>query len=72
MQSPEVLCPPFHAEFAFIRKKKLLEIVPFSAATLHRLIRANKFPRQRKISERVSVWSTSEVYEFLESKGGVK
>lgn len=72
MNKTDALHPPLQAEFAFIRKKKLLEIVPFSAATLHRLIRANKFPRQRKISARVSVWKISEVLDFMEAKGGVK
>lgn len=72
MQSPEVLCPPFNDEYAFTRKQKLLEPVPFLAATLHRPIHANKFPRQWTIPERVSVLSTSEAYEFLEAKGGVQ
>lgn len=72
MNKPETLCPPFWADYAYIRRKRLLEIVPFSAATLHRLIRANKFPRQKKLSARVAAWSVAEVYEWLEAKGGVK
>ena len=72
MNKPEPPCPPYCADYALIRQRRLLEIVPFSASTLHRLIRANKFPRQKKLAERVSAWSAAEVYEWLEAKGGVR
>ncbi len=72
MNRPDTLCTPLSDHYAYIRRKRLLEIVPFSAATLHRLIRAKKFPAQRKLSDRVSVWSVAEVHAWLDSKGGVK
>lgn len=46
----------------FIRQKKLLqEYVPFSAATLWRLIKVGRFPRPIKLGNQITVWRTSEI-----------
>jgi prophage regulatory protein len=51
----------------FIRQKKLLqEYVPFSAATLWRLIKVGRFPRPMKIASHITVWRTSEILVWLQ------
>ncbi len=46
----------------FIRQKKLLqEYVPFSAATLWRLVKAGKFPKPIKIASQITVWRKSDI-----------
>ena len=46
----------------FIRQKTLLqEHVPFSAATLWRLVNAGKFPKPVKVTDQITAWRTSDV-----------
>lgn len=52
--------PP--AGTGFIRQKKLLqEYVPFSAATLWRLVNAGKFPRPVRLATQVIAWRLTDV-----------
>jgi predicted DNA-binding transcriptional regulator AlpA len=50
---------------AYVRAKLLLQIVPFSQATLWRKIASGDFPTPRKLSERVTGWRVREVREWL-------
>ena len=46
----------------FIRQKKLLqEYVPFSAATLWRLVKTGKFPRPVRLASQVVAWRVADV-----------
>ena len=46
----------------FIRQKKLLlDHVPFSAATLWRLVNAGKFPKPLKVTDQITAWRTSDI-----------
>ncbi len=51
----------------FIRQKSLLqEYVPFSAATLWRLIKAGKFPKPVKVTNQITAWRITEIKEWSE------
>ena len=49
----------------FIRQSHVLEVVPFSAATLWRMVRAGTFPAPVKLSTRVTAWKCSDVREWI-------
>ena len=52
--------PP--AGTGFIRQKTLLqEYVPFSAATLWRLVNAGKFPRPVRLATQIIAWRSADV-----------
>ena len=72
MREREVIGSPFWAQYACIRQKQLLKVVPFSASTLWRLIRLGKFPPPRKLSARVSAWPVSAVEDYLRDQEGSK
>lgn len=49
----------------FIRQKTLLQKhVPFSAATLWRLVNAGKFPKPLKLTNQITAWRVSDVQEW--------
>jgi prophage regulatory protein len=50
---------------AFIRAKLLLQLLPFSEATLWRKVAANKFPKPVKLSERITGWRVEEVRQWM-------
>lgn len=55
----------------FIRQKTLLQRhVPFSAATLWRLVNAGKFPKPVKVTEQITAWRVSDVKEWLKNPAG--
>lgn len=49
----------------FIRQSHILEVVPFSAATLWRMVRAGTFPAPTKLSTRVTAWRVSQIREWM-------
>ena len=49
----------------FIRQSHVLEVVPFSAATLWRMVRAGTVPAPVKRSARVTAWKCSDVREWM-------
>jgi predicted DNA-binding transcriptional regulator AlpA len=51
----------------FVRQPQVLEVVPFSPASLWRKCKAGTFPRPRKLSDRVTAWQVGEVRAWLES-----
>lgn len=51
--------------YRYMRKKELLTIVPFSHATLWRMIKAGKFVRPVKLSARISAWNREAVIDWL-------
>lgn len=49
----------------FIRQKSLLEeYVPFSAATLWRLVNAGKFPKPVKVTDQITAWRVSDIVSW--------
>lgn len=54
--------------YGYMRQKELMQVVPFSPATLWRLVKSGKFVRPVKLSERITAWNTAEVQAWLDSK----
>lgn len=50
---------------AYVRQPPLLEVVPFSSATLWRKCKAGEFPKPVKLSERVTAWRVADVRAWL-------
>ena len=52
----------------FVRQADLVPgIVPFSAATLWRKVKAGSFPQPVKLSERVTAWRCEDVHAWMRS-----
>jgi predicted DNA-binding transcriptional regulator AlpA len=67
LQNPEQnICFDELPESSFVRLNQLLamQIVPFSAATTWRRVRAGTFPRPVKISHGVTAWRVGDVREW--------
>lgn len=54
-------------ETGLLRLKGVLKLFPVSASTLWRDVRAGRFPKPIKISERITAWRADEVYAFIDS-----
>ena len=52
----------------YIRQSELLKSVPFSAATLWRMIARNDFVAPVKLSERVIAWESDAVLRWLDMR----
>ncbi len=50
------------------RLPKVSELVGMSRSQIYRLIQMGKFPKQLKLSERVSSWRNVDIIEFLKGK----
>ena len=48
--------------------KQVKKITLLSTATIYRLMKEDKFPKQIKLSERTSRWSENEIIEFIIKK----
>ena len=44
------------------------QLTTFSRSTIYRLMSKGEFPKQIKLSERSSVWSLEEIYNWIEEK----
>jgi predicted DNA-binding transcriptional regulator AlpA len=53
------------SQTGYLRINQLLEVVPFSQATIWRLAKIGTFPSPVKLSENVTVWRVSDVQEWL-------
>lgn len=57
----------------YIRQKTLLkEHVPFSAATLWRLVAAGKFPKPVKLTDQITAWRRSSILIWEMDPAGYK
>jgi prophage regulatory protein len=56
----------------FMRQPQVLEVVPFSAATLWRKCNIGQFPKPVKLSERVTAWRVGDVRQFLALQAGAE
>ena len=55
---------------AFTRQSQVLEVVPFSAATLWRKCKDGTFPKPMKLSERVTAWRCGDIRKWLDAQTG--
>lgn len=54
----------------FVRQSQLIPaIIPFSAATLWRKVKAGEFPAPVKLSQRVTAWKAEDVRAWIEKMG---
>jgi prophage regulatory protein len=51
------------------RRNPRCGLLPFSAATLWRKVKANTFPAPVKLSERITAWRAEEVIAWMASAG---
>jgi len=51
-----------------IKLAEVKELTTFSSATIYRLIKKGKFPRQLKLAERNSGWLLEDIYNWIEEK----
>ncbi|WP_342616562.1 AlpA family phage regulatory protein [Rhodoferax sp. GW822-FHT02A01] len=57
----------------YIRQAGLIpHIVPFSSATLWRMVNAGTFPAPYKLSARITAWRTGEVMAWAEKKPKIR
>ena len=49
----------------YVRRKVLLQNLPFSDATLRRMVADGRFPKPIKLSPRVPAWKVAEVREWI-------
>lgn len=55
---------------AFTRQPQVLEVVPFSSATLWRKCKDGTFPKPTKLSERVTAWRCGDIRKWLAAQAG--
>lgn len=56
----------------YVRESDLiLGMLPFSHATLWRLVKKSQFPKPIKLSERITAWERSAVVAWLKTKSEV-
>lgn len=67
MQSSKV---PEVVNFGFVRSSGLGAIVPVSRATVWRWIKAGKFPKPVKLTDRVTAWRVEDLRAWCEAQGG--
>lgn len=53
---------------SYMRQRELLTILPFSAATLWRKVRAGTFVQPVRLSARVTAFSRAKVQEWLDAQ----
>ncbi len=63
---PPDIPTPFGSIRPLLRQPQVLSLVPFSRATLFRSIKADKFPRPVKLSERVSAWRSEDIQAWMD------
>lgn len=55
----------------YVRQSQLIpHIIPFSATTLWRKVKAGDFPKPVKLSQRVTAWRAEDVRAWMEKFGG--
>jgi predicted DNA-binding transcriptional regulator AlpA len=57
----------------YVRQSQLIPtILPFSSATLWRMVKKGRFPAPIKLSERVTAWSAEHVRQYLANPTGYR
>ena len=65
MSNEKITEPASLPETGFVRQSKLKTIIPFSATTLWRKVKANEFPAPVKLSAGVTAWRVEEVRAWM-------
>jgi prophage regulatory protein len=55
-----------------IKLKRVIALTSLSSATIYRLVKNGKFPKQLKLAERSSGWLLEEINDWLESKSTLR
>ena len=60
-------------ETGFVRQSRQLvpNVVPFSPATLWRLVKAGKFPAPVHLSDRITAWRVEDVRAWMQARGRI-
>lgn len=53
---------------ALVRQRDLLQVLPFSAATLWRRVKSGDFPKPIKVDSSITAWRWSDVRTWLNAK----
>ena len=56
-------------QYGYMRQKELMTILPFSSATLWRMVKAGSFVKPVKLTPRITAWSRKEVHKWVSQKG---
>jgi len=64
VQTQAISLPPN----GFIRARRLLELIPFSRATLWRHVKAGTFPAPLRLSEGVTAFKNADVLAWMQSR----
>lgn len=51
-----------------LRLPQVIELTGLRRDSIYRLVRAGRFPRQRRLSDRASGWRSDEVAEWIEGR----
>jgi len=54
-----------------LREDQILELIPVSKSTFRRWIKIERFPAGFKISERITVWPSHVVFDWIENSHGL-
>ncbi len=62
--------PSVLPETGFVRQSQLVpDVLPFSSATLWRLVKAGKFPSPVRLSDRITAWRIEDVRAWMQARG---
>lgn len=55
----------------FLREKHVRKLIPVAHSTLWAWVRLGRFPAPIKLSDRITVWRSEDVENFISMNGGV-
>ncbi|PZO66278.1 MAG: transcriptional regulator [Pseudoxanthomonas suwonensis] len=59
-------------DFALVRERQVLPVLPFSSPTLWRRVKSGDFPQPVRLEGRMTAWKWGDVREWLEAQGNRK
>lgn len=62
--------PSHQLSHGYMRQQEVLTLVPFSAATLWRRVRAGTFVKPVKLGPRITAWNRGAVLAWLDQQQG--
>ncbi|WP_041390451.1 helix-turn-helix transcriptional regulator [Polaromonas sp. JS666] len=54
-------------DLRLLRESQILELIPVSRSTFRRWVKAGKFPAGFKVSERITMWYSYVVFDWIKS-----
>lgn len=56
-------------ETGYVRQSQLIPVIlPFSAATLWRKVKAGEFPQPVKLSARITAWKVEDIRDWMQAR----